>query len=330
MLKILELRQHSMDELGDLFNIKEFHRAVLLHNRLPLPLLERVIEDYIVSIQFGAETQNINAGHAGAWFNPKTSGQGQLIDIEPESQFMFLAWFAYTDATSAESNEQHWFTAQGNFSGNSADLLVYETLGGRFDDPQKVSTEPVGQATLRFKNCSLGQMSYTIDSWGLKGSFPLHRAISGAENVCQEQAGITTEPLDPNNGWDGAWYDEMTPGQGFLFDVHPNPDGDDFIFVAWFTYGENTASGQRWLTAQGPFEGSTADIAVYETTGGNFDDPKSVKNNPAGSLLIDFTDCSNALLTYSLSDEALEGSIDIKRAIPGTEALCQELRGEIE
>jgi len=49
MMKILELRQHAMDELGERFDIKEFHRAVLLHNRLPLPLLERLIEDYIES-----------------------------------------------------------------------------------------------------------------------------------------------------------------------------------------------------------------------------------------------------------------------------------------
>jgi uncharacterized protein (DUF885 family) len=49
MMKILELRQHAQDELGDRFDIKEFHRAVLLHNRLPLPLLERLIEDYIES-----------------------------------------------------------------------------------------------------------------------------------------------------------------------------------------------------------------------------------------------------------------------------------------
>jgi uncharacterized protein (DUF885 family) len=49
MLKILGLREHARDELGDDFDIKEFHRAVLLHNRLPLPLLERLIEDYIES-----------------------------------------------------------------------------------------------------------------------------------------------------------------------------------------------------------------------------------------------------------------------------------------
>jgi len=51
MLKILELREHAQEELGDDFDIKEFHRAVLLHNRLPLPLLERLIDDYIEETQ---------------------------------------------------------------------------------------------------------------------------------------------------------------------------------------------------------------------------------------------------------------------------------------
>ena len=94
--------------------------------------------------------------------------------------------------------------------------------------------------------------------------------------------------------------------------------------MAWFTYGEDTASGQRWLTAQGPLEGSTADMVVYETVGGSFDDPDPSETNAVGTMTIDFTDCSNALLTYSITDEALAGMIDIERAIPGTEALCGE------
>ena len=49
MMKLLELRAHAQDELGDRFDIKEFHRVVLLHNRLPLDLLERLVDDYIES-----------------------------------------------------------------------------------------------------------------------------------------------------------------------------------------------------------------------------------------------------------------------------------------
>ncbi len=47
MMKLLELRARAQNELGDLFDIKEFHRVVLLHNRLPLELLERLVDDYI-------------------------------------------------------------------------------------------------------------------------------------------------------------------------------------------------------------------------------------------------------------------------------------------
>jgi acyl-CoA thioesterase-1 len=301
----------------------------LHHNRAGEAWIAENWFEVLASILPDSEPEpfQINSGHAGAWFNPETPGQGQLIDIEPESHFMFLSWFTFTNAASANPNEQHWFTAQGNYSRNTADLVVYETLDGRFDDPQEVSIDPVGEATLSFTDCGLGQMSYTINTWELQGSFPLHRAIPGTENVCQERAGITTGPLDPNDGWDGAWFDEETAGQGFLIDAHPDPDGDDFIFVAWFTYGENTASGQRWLTAQGPLEGTKADLVVYETTGGSFDEPITDDIQQVGSMTIDFTDCNNALLVYSLTDEAVEGAIDIKRAIPGTETLCQELNG---
>lgn len=47
MMRILELRARAQDALGDLFDIKEFHRVVLLNNRMPLALLERLVDDYI-------------------------------------------------------------------------------------------------------------------------------------------------------------------------------------------------------------------------------------------------------------------------------------------
>ncbi|MFC1720330.1 FG-GAP repeat protein [Pseudomonadota bacterium] len=274
----------------------------------------------------------INAGHAGTWFNPATSGQGQLIDVEPESQFMFLSWFTFTDADSDHPSEQHWFTAQGNYTGNKAELVVYETLGGKFDDAKEVNINAVGTATLSFTDCGLGRMNYTIDTLGLSGSFPMQRAIPGSDNLCQQRQSMTTQSMttqsvDINGGMDGVWFDPSTPGQGFLIDATPDPEGGNFIFVAWFTYGDDTASGQRWLTAQGSFEGSTAAIDVYETTGGSFDDSQAVSSDKVGTMTIDFQDCSNALLSYELTDEALSNSIAISRGIPGAQALCEELAG---
>ena len=47
MIKILELRQRAMDQLGDQFDIKEFHRLVVGNGSMPLEVLERVVDDYI-------------------------------------------------------------------------------------------------------------------------------------------------------------------------------------------------------------------------------------------------------------------------------------------
>ncbi len=279
------------------------------------------------TIAVGSSGANINAGHAGAWFNPETSGQGQFIDVEPGEQFMFLSWFTYTDAASDNPNEQQWYTAEGNYGGNIAELDLFETLGGSFDDPQKVTTSQVGEVTLIFDDCGHGQMTYIIDDEALQGEFPLIRAIPGSDNVCEGLSGTTTQAVDINAGMDGAWFDHNIQGQGFFIDAHPDPEGGNFIFVAWFTFGEDTASGQRWLTAQGSIEGSIAEIDVFETTGGSFDDPQATSTTNVGTMSIDFADCSNALLTYSLTDTGAEGDMAITRVIAGGQALCEELVG---
>jgi hypothetical protein len=281
---------------------------------------------YVVEFDTG-NTFEINAGHAGAWFNPDTSGQGQFIDVEPGEQFMFISWFTYTDAASDNPNEQQWYTAQGNYSGNTAVLDLFETLGGRFDDPQGVTTTQIGEVTLSFSDCDEGQMTYSFDGEGLLGEFPLLRVIPGSGNVCEGLSGNTTQAVDINAGMDGAWFDPNTSGQGFFIDSHPDPAGGNFIFVSWFTYGEDTASGQRWLTAQGSFEGSMAEIDVFETTGGSFDDSQPPSTTNVGTMSIDFTDCSNAQLSYSLPADPATGDIAITRVIAGAQALCEELAG---
>ncbi len=47
MLKILELRQQAMEQLGDQFDLREFHNVVLGNGSLPLEVLQDLVEDYI-------------------------------------------------------------------------------------------------------------------------------------------------------------------------------------------------------------------------------------------------------------------------------------------
>jgi hypothetical protein len=268
----------------------------------------------------------INAGLSGGWFEPATSGQGFFIDITPSASFVFVSWFTYTDADSPNPNEQHWYTLQGNYQGNSAELIISETLGGEFDAPQAPATNPVGTATLVFFSCDRGELRFRFDD-GREGVVPIRRVIAGSDNVCEDLADTSLQAVNINAGMDGSWFEPATSGQGLFFDVHPNAQGGGFFFGAWFTYGGDTASGQQWYTVQGNYAaGSMVGIPIYETTGGSFDDPQAVTTAQRGTVDISFTDCNNAVFAYDFQGQAgAEGSINLTRVVQAGGALCESL-----
>jgi len=47
MLKLLELREKAKAELGERFDIREFHDVVLGRGAMPLTLLERQVEAWV-------------------------------------------------------------------------------------------------------------------------------------------------------------------------------------------------------------------------------------------------------------------------------------------
>lgn len=51
MIKILELREHAKTELGDAFDIREFHDVVLASGPVPLNILEQFVHTYISETQ---------------------------------------------------------------------------------------------------------------------------------------------------------------------------------------------------------------------------------------------------------------------------------------
>jgi len=47
MMKILDLREKAKTELGDKFDIRDFHDVVLKNGAVPLPILEELVDAYI-------------------------------------------------------------------------------------------------------------------------------------------------------------------------------------------------------------------------------------------------------------------------------------------
>jgi len=159
--------------------------------------------------------------------------------------------------------------------------------------------------------------------------------ISSANPAVRFNVAGDLPALAINAGMNDAWYNPATAGQGLLISVFPNSKQ---MFVAWFTYDverppeDVTAMlgepGHRWLTAQGPFEGNTANLTIYLTEGGVFDSAvPEATTNPAGdgTMTVTFPDCSAGIISYEIASLSLSGEIPIQRIVPDNVPLCESL-----
>ena len=138
-----------------------------------------------------------------------------------------------------------------------------------------------------------------------------------------------------NAGLSDAWYNPATNGQGFLITVFP---GIQQIFLAWFTYDRERPPqdaqailgepGHRWLTAQGPYDGDTAQLTIFVTEGGVFDsvEPEAT-TDPAGDgfMTLEFADCSEGLISYEIASLGISGNLPIQRIADDNVGLCEQL-----
>ncbi len=121
----------------------------------------------------------------GSWYEPASSGQGMLIDLDDVSKQIFAAWFTYNDQAGSDNGqipgaEQRWFTAQGKYSGRKAVLDLYQSRNGRFDTTNTVDTNKVGTLELNLESCKKGIAQYDMPSLGLSGEIELQRLLTNS------------------------------------------------------------------------------------------------------------------------------------------------------
>ena len=136
----------------------------------------------------------INAGMNDAWYNPDTAGQGLFVVVFPDLEQMFVAMFTYDTVRPPDDVMAHlgepghrWFTAQGAFSGNRAELDVTLTQGGIFDaaEPQPTTDPEYGTMTLEFTDCSNLTVSYDLPGPGVSGEIPMTRIVDDNVALCE-------------------------------------------------------------------------------------------------------------------------------------------------
>jgi peptidyl-prolyl cis-trans isomerase A (cyclophilin A) len=156
------------------------------------PILENFVMTDIESIN----RFSINPGLNDAWFNQDTNGQGFFIVVYPDVKTMFLSWFTFEverpdESVPANLGEagHRWITAQGSYSGNQAELDVYISRGGVFDQGTPVpEATPDGTMTVEFDNCSEGSVSFDIPSINQQGVIQIKRVADDNISFCEELA----------------------------------------------------------------------------------------------------------------------------------------------
>jgi protocatechuate 3,4-dioxygenase beta subunit len=133
-----------------------------------------------------ARPTNADFALSGNWYNAATSGQGFIVEVNPNAPVLYFAWYTYGIAgQSSGVSGQRWFTGQAAYTAGARQQTVtlYETAGGIFNTAtlSTQTTSAVGTATLTFSNCSNATLAYAFTggaSSGLSGNIALSRVGS--------------------------------------------------------------------------------------------------------------------------------------------------------
>lgn len=119
-------------------------------------------------------SQGFDAKLAGTWFDAATAGQGLQFTVQPGGIF-FAPWFTFDPAAAGDdAGRQHWFTLQGNLAearNGIAELVLVQTIGGRFDRVPTYNANAIGAATLRVQGCDRAELDYRFDDAHSAGAF---------------------------------------------------------------------------------------------------------------------------------------------------------------
>jgi len=127
----------------------------------------------------------------------------------------------------------------------------------------------------------------------LEATAPLAALLVFANIAIAEVPGATI-----NAGHGGHWIDTDNPGQGIIVEVLPQSRQ---LALAWFTWAEGApgdGTGHRWFTGLGGFEGDTAEISLFLSTGGAFAGPDPVDTSVTGQAIFRISSCDEAVLEY--------------------------------
>jgi len=295
----------------------------------------------IVADQLNHRIQVCSAQGDCTAFGVRGSGNGQLnspwgVAVDSEDRIIVsdsgnsrIQIFA--EPASPEPVVIHSFTASAStieagqqvtlsWSASNADSCTSSGGTGGWSDK---TIDPAGGSTSILINAA-GAYTFTLQCSG-----------GGATDTKSVNVSVTvpTPAFFINAGISDAWYYPATSGQGFFIIVW---EDIETMFLAWFTYDVDRPAdgtmailgepGHRWLTAQGPFAGDTAMLQINVSSGGVFDSQQPpVATVTDGTMEIQFSSCTEGMVTYQIDSLGVSGIVPIERIVPDNVPLCEAL-----
>lgn len=219
------------------------------------------------------------------WAGEAESGWG--MSITQHGSTIFVAAYTY-EASGAPA----WYTLLCTVTGNNCAGEMYRTFGGSPPTQPWVTSgrtvEKVGTGTLAFTDGNSGTFDFVING------------VAGNKRISRLDVSTGATPTDID--FTDIWWNPIESGWGVsMTHRHSN------IFIAWYTYDE--AGRAKWYVVSG-CKLSNATITasctgdLYSVTGGlPLTEPWVAGRTIAkleGSMTLQFSDASNALMTYTI------------------------------
>lgn len=161
----------------------------------PLGVLAVFADGSSARLPLETDFNGINAGLNGAWFSPNTSSQGFMLEVLPDREEIFFAWFTYdVDLPDANATAvvgapgQRWLSGQGGYDAGTGVLDLVLTSNGKFvsaDEATVSGPGTVGTVSIRFISCSQAELTYNLISSGLSGMLTLNRIAADNVSLCE-------------------------------------------------------------------------------------------------------------------------------------------------
>ncbi len=189
-----------------------------------------------------------------------------------------------------------------------------------------------------FGDGAMSSMQNPDHTYASAGTFSVGLTVTdndGNSDTTSKNVTVTEAAEDVfliNAAMSDAWFFPATSGQGFFIIVW---EDSNLIFLSWFTYDterppEDVTAilgepGHRWLTALGPYDGDTALLDVFSSSGMIFDSgdlPVDTVRLEGATIEIIWSGCNSGVVKYDIPSLGLSNEIPIERITLDNVAAC--------